>query len=423
MMGPLLQQREHHPAAQSLERRFVFLTNGFGFDAYRDMAFGLFAYCRSLPTDDLAAFQQRAFLNPYGPTSVVSGPLFEQFLSNLSVSLEAIPDTLEPLSDERNLLLDFRSFRRAPVWRFRPDQYLCIDPFFVIEKLDAGFYWSLNKALEAEGEQSTRDFSSLWGYLVEDHVLAVLEHAIPPTTVDLIEAPARVVRSPFYDAPHEEAFDAVVLEGRHAVVIQTKGLFIKASQKYSGTRKPFFKGMAKTFGNRRGGAVEQLLRNIRHAFCIPRTRTMRDFPDTHVRYVWPLVVGLESMIDFGPAVHPLVQRFVRLADRLTPQLDTVICPVVFMQVEDLEVVVEHIRHGDFSLVQCLQAKLGYDRDHLYSFGDFYWGQFVPERALTFRRNAVVRETFDRIAGAALDRFRRGAYRDCTATEFGVTFRR
>jgi hypothetical protein len=85
MMGPLLDACASMPGAAHLEERFVFLNQGFSVDAYRDMAFGVFAYCQSLSTDSLHDFQERALLNPHGTASIVSGPLFEQFLANLSV--------------------------------------------------------------------------------------------------------------------------------------------------------------------------------------------------------------------------------------------------------------------------------------------------------------------------------------------------
>ncbi len=38
-------------------------------------------------------------------------------------------------------------------------------------------------------------------------------------------------------------------------------------------------------------------------------------------------------------------------------------PAVFMTIEELENVAEHIRAGDFGIAECLREKLGTDRDH------------------------------------------------------------
>jgi hypothetical protein len=177
------------------------------------------------------------------------------------------------------LLLDTMPFRRRPIWRVSRQHYLCVDPNFIVEKLAAGFYWAVNAALDSD--ESRYDSSSLWGTLVERYVVEVLRHAVPTTTSSLIAAPTQLVPNPFYLVPREEAFDAVVLEGTHAVVIQVKGLFVRASAKYSGRGRLFYRGIAKNFGNVRGAALEQLSRNIRLSFGIPRLRKTTAFSHLH----------------------------------------------------------------------------------------------------------------------------------------------
>ena len=61
----------------------------------------------------------------------------------------------------------------------------------------------------------------------------MLRHAVPPH---------RLAEHVSYDAPCDEAFDAVVLDGTNAIVFEIKGSFARAEAKYSGQFLPFFRG-------------------------------------------------------------------------------------------------------------------------------------------------------------------------------------
>jgi hypothetical protein len=433
MLGPLLDRHRHHDGAHHLERLFVFLTQGLGFDAYRDVIFSLLAYTQSLSTTSIGDFQARCFINPHGPDSVFSGPLLEQFLTNVCLDLSRVPDEVGDIRDERHLLLDTLVFRKYPVWRATPERYLCFDPYFLVEKLSVGFYWAVNRALGSEGpgpepqvttvkdpdrKKRTHDFSSLWGLLTEDHVCNVLRYSARYDEVSPAERPVTVIEKPHYLMPQEEAFDVVLLDGTNAVVLQVKRSFLTWPERYSGKAKPFFRAMRHTFGYARGAAAEQLLRNIRHAFGLPRERRLPEVPVASVRCVWPVVVFLDPIVDVGLALSPIARRFERLLNRIIPPAYVSLRPVVFIQLEDLEVISEHIRRGDFSLVDCLRAKLGDDRDHVKSFGDFYWGDFAPERGVKFRRNEAIWARYQDIATESLDRLRTD-YRTSSQTPFGV----
>ena len=232
MLGSILEGHKQKPLARELEQLFVFLTGGFSFDAFRDMLFGVFSYFQAASTTSLQQFQQHAFLNPHATNTLVSGTLFEQFLSNLALDFDELPGTVGRIKDERTLLLDLTAFRKRPIWRFSPNRYLCVDPCLLVEKLASGFYWTVNAALDTD--ERRLQFSRLWGTLFEEHVLEMLRHAVPPQ---------RLTENVMYDTPQEEAFDAVVLEDTNAIVFEIKGSFARIEAKYSGQFLPFFKGL------------------------------------------------------------------------------------------------------------------------------------------------------------------------------------
>ena len=417
MLGDILKKKQWMPLAKELEQLFVFMTSGFSFDAFRDMLFGVFSYFQAASTTSLDEFRRSAFLNPHSPGNIVSGPLFEQFLANLSVDFGELPGSVGGVDDERTLMLDLTAFRARPVWRFAPDSYLCVDPCLLVEKLASGFYWAVNQALETADKVETSkrrlEFSRLWGKLFEEYVFEMLRHAAPPQ---------RLSENVFYDKAGEEAFDAIVLEDGDAIVFEVKGLFARAETKYSGRFLPFFKGLSEKFGNQRHCAIRQLAAGVRNTFGLPRRRTISIVPVREIRNVWPVVIVLEPILGLGIASGLLVERFLHRIQKLVSQANTSIHPVVFLDIEDVEIIVQNIRDGDFTFVDCLREKLGHDQAHFYSFNDFYWGQFVPEHKIEFKKNTIIAGEYKDLTEAALARFGAGVYKDCVNTQFGTVFK-
>lgn len=416
MLQDLLALHQTPELARHLDRLFVVLTGGLSLETYRDLTFGLWAYCQSLSTTSILDFQGRAFFNPHGGTPFISPVLYEQLFRNIALDIDALPTAIGPIRNERELLLDHTIFRRYPVWRHDPEHYLCIDSYLLADKLAAGLYWSINHALESDCSV-TGDFSSLWGMLVEDHVLDVLDYAVAPTA-------ARLVKNPRYEKKEdEEAFDAMVLDGRHAVVFQVKGLFARANLKYSGRGNAFFKGLTEKFGNVPGAATYQLSRNIRLTFGIPKPRRLRNLVLDDVRCVWPVVVVLDPILDFELSCRVLAQRFERRAAKIIPRADLTTRPVVFMQVEDIEMLAQHVRDRDFTLVECLQQKSAEDPGHGDTFGAFFEQRFKPSRGLAFKKNAAISRIWEETSEQAMEHFSTGAYRGCTQTPHGAVFPR
>jgi hypothetical protein len=68
MLQDLLALHQAPELARHLDRIFVIFTGGLSLEAYRDLTFGLWAYCQSLSTTSIRDFQGRAFFNPRGGT-------------------------------------------------------------------------------------------------------------------------------------------------------------------------------------------------------------------------------------------------------------------------------------------------------------------------------------------------------------------
>jgi len=120
---------------------------------------------------------------------------------------------------------DHTLLRRYPVWKFGDDNYLCVDPAFIQEKLSSGVYWTVMNGLDADNAER---FARLWGRLFEHYLWTLLESIYPAN---------QVWRSPRYTDNRDEAFDAMVDCGDKLIVCQAKASATRRNPTSAGTQR------------------------------------------------------------------------------------------------------------------------------------------------------------------------------------------
>jgi hypothetical protein len=367
----------------------------------------MFAFYSTLDLESVLKDQGITYLQPQNPKNIVKAEILDRFLALQAVEFENASAVLaEGASDDR-LLSDFTVFRQKPFWRFKDGAYVCVDPAFLMEKLAEGTYWWILDGLGPEDHQESRErrgrFSALWGYVFEDYVDEQLRYAHSAREDSL-----RL--HPYYVKPNEEAFDDVVIDGSDLVVIQCKSEFLAIGARYSGKCQPFFDGLNRHFGSHAGAAAEQLFRNIAFTFGLEgQHRQIRDIPVDKVRKVYPLAIVQEPILGFWLTAKLLVEPFVRHAEDTLWKPDVEVRPAVFMTVEELEGIVEYVRAGDFTLAEFLREKLGFDREHKMSVGQFMNRVFRRSRGLKPRRNEFMAKELEQVKTAWLERLESGVY--------------
>lgn len=421
MLGVHLKNRAtKEPGAAIAERAehvFASTTNGLSFESFRDLTFAMFAFNSGLDLEAVLKDQGVTYLNPKNPKNVIGEEILERFLALQSVEFEKVAAFLASGLPDDRLLSDFTQFRQRPFWKFPDGAHLCVDPAFVMDKLAEGTYWWVMEGLGPETDPESRrrrgDFSSLWGYIFEDYVNEQLRYAHAGREGALRE-------HPYYIKPNEEAFDDVVVEGSDIIVIQCKSAFLPIGARYSGECQPFFDGLDKLFGFQPKAAAEQLLRNIQFTFGVEgEHREIRDVPVDKVRKVYPVAIVQEPLLGFWLAAKLLVEPFVARVQATLWRLDVEVRPVVFMTVEELEGLVEYVRAGDFTLAEFLREKLGTDRDHKMSVGQFLHRVFLPSRKLAGRRNEFLAGVLDEFKSAWMSRIKSGVYGGSGTSEDGA----
>src|SRR5205085_787399 len=145
-------------------------------------------------------------------------------------ALDAIELTAlqKQIGEPRNILpyFDFVVFRKSPLIELSDGSLLCVDPAFLLEKLSAGFYWTIINSLP---EQDRRPAFQAFGYLFEAYVDEVLGGIYPRN---------RYISFADFEKKNEEAFDGIILcPGNHLIVLEYKGSFLTIEAKYSGKVK------------------------------------------------------------------------------------------------------------------------------------------------------------------------------------------
>lgn len=394
--------------ASQLERIFVFIT-GLDFRSFRDMTFAMYGFYWGRK-DEILKKDESVVLDMSDPSSVVGLGSVGGFLRQNSFTLERLSDLLDAPDSGKSFLLDFTVWRMNPIWQIDADRYACIDPAFLLEKLTAGFFWSVMNALGAGGEDEDKErtlaFSRLWGSLFEEYVIKTLVEIFSDGPF------ASLLPRPPYENG-DEAFDAVIDYGKSAIVVQIKGLFVPSAAKSSGEAGPFFTGIHGKFGLEPKAALEQHLRNIQMTFNENKgeRRRVPGFDTASKRTVFPVVVVQDSLLRFGLLCEVLAQDFMKALDAVALMPGLVVRKPVFLAIHELETIVPYVSAGDLTLLDAVETKLREDPEGLLSPLEVFNEYYLKGDRLKRRENSSLEARFAELSQESLARFEAGYYLD------------
>jgi hypothetical protein len=390
------------PFARHVESAFLFAT-GLNFEELLDVTFAVWSYYHVLTIDELIADQRLAHFNPLNVRNVISAKHLHAALDRYAVPFHEIPGLRFGNADSRAFVHDHSALRERPIWKIAEDNYFCVDPAFLQERLTSGIYWTVLKALDHDDGVN---FARCWGKVFETRLWKTLESIFPRD---------RVWRSPRY-RDKNEAWDAAIDYGQTVIVIQSKAGFLPASGKYSGEREPFFQSLEPTFGYAAHAAAKQVCDNLTATFGVTDRRGIPAFGGRQFAEVIPLVLYLEPILKFGLTTRPLAKRFDQWLRQTLFRLGTTVRPLVYMHIDDFNLVAQYLRDGDLSLIEILHEKYQRDRDHVSSFDQFWLENMRPGMRFPVKGNAVTTAEWKTYGEEALGRLRRGDYHPPVETQ-------
>lgn len=350
-----------------LARRFKQLTN-LTIEQYRDFILSILTWYLGLKLEDLdknpnvLKFHRDRIIS----NMVIDKEDFEGFLKIDSITSAGLRNQLTEFNKMQSNILhywDLAVFRRWPLLNLDDIVFICIDPFFLLEKLGESIHHTIRDVLPSDEDKQR--WSSGYGYLFQFYVDSLLKEIYSKEPENFISFPY------FVQKGKNEAFDgiAVVPDG-HLILLEYKGGFLKQESKYSGDLGKLEEDMNKRFGIGERGAVRQLVSNIERLFHSNRNlrshilelmKSQMEIPK--VTEITPVIVVQEQFLRFG-FTWLLKDMFKELISQSNVSAAITINPLQILDIQTLETMRPNLLAGDFRLEQVLKNRGSFDKDQI-----------------------------------------------------------
>lgn len=350
-----------------LARRFNQLTN-LTIEQYRDFSLSILIWYLGLKLEDLdknpnvLKFHRDRIIS----NMVIDKEDFESFLKIDSITSAALQNQLTEFSKMQSNILyywDLAVFRRWPLLNLDDIVFICIDPFFLLEKLSESIHHTIRDVLPSDEDKQR--WSSGYGYLFQFYVDSLMQEIYSKEPENFISFPHFVKKA------KNEAFDGiVVVPDGHLILLEYKGGFLKQESKYSGDLAKLEDDLNKRFGIGERGAVRQLASNIERLFHSNRNQRSQ-IPELmnaqmeipKVTEITPVIIVQEQFLRFG-FTWLLKGMFEELIAQSNVSAAISINPLQVLDIQTLETMRPNLIAGDFRLEQVLKNRGSFDKDQI-----------------------------------------------------------
>jgi hypothetical protein len=329
-------------AGLDIAREFLTAT-GIELDLYRKLTLGLFAWIFADKKGSVH-FDRNDFI----AQSIIQPEEFSRYLQLEAKSIEQFKKKFAT----SKIPLRFRpfDFRSTPFIEFLPDKFVCVDPYFLIERLGSGVYWAI---LDSLPRGKKEHFPGAYGYLFELYVDYILRQF--PVGASCF------VSFPEYVTTPKESFDGLIYypETKHLIVLEYKASRMKVDAKYGGKVREFEKELVKKFvRNKRNAAkglgqianhLERVFHQVKGKREQLQTTDGKPLPFSPqnlaktVEKVSPVLIVQEPAFRGLFAEWLLNQKFEELLKGKSITNAIKINPMMVMHIDDLEGLKPHLR--------------------------------------------------------------------------------
>lgn len=306
-------------------------VNGIRLNEFMYFVFSLVAFyhnCRkSLLNDSNSVFiRKREFLN-----NVKNGALrqnFEHFIDNISTPFDRIKKVIEK-SPDCGLLYGFLPFRKYPIAMINDDDLICLDIYFLLDKLGSGLFWEINGLLD-KNEQG--NYHSLWGSLFETYISFLL-------TDSKYDSKSSVFLKPCYDNSGDEIADVLILHEENLIVMEVKFGLITQESKYGKDVSSLIDEIQEKYEKNKKGEWKgygQLANNINKLFSKHGNYKFERINKNQIKNVIPILVTYENALGapftnfiFNSYFQPLLRKEELIGN-------VVIWPLTLITIEEFE---------------------------------------------------------------------------------------
>ena len=305
---------------------------------YQHLVFSIFAvYWNCSPQEIIRPdpFTNRSLF--FGPNLVPDlAPLYERFQPHTCISIDALKNKAENFPSFKN---EFRLWRQYPLVQISEDQILCVDFYFLLEKLQTGVFWIMRDQLERQCRGDGQKIIALWGDIFEDYTASIIKRAIgcqEPRIENYVIAPK-------YDQRHEEECTDVIIHGDATLILlECKAPLLRGESKFSGNFDTLYAELKDKIIEgeepEKARGIKQLCDAIQSLFHSDEAqrRSIEDIDISNIKKIYPVLILSDRMFSVPCMNWFLNLEFQRLMKDIHPEADLDIKPLAVLTIENLE---------------------------------------------------------------------------------------
>ena len=335
-------------------------ANGITVNEYMYFVFSLIAFyhnCReSLLTDSNSFFiRKEKFLD--NVKNVTLKQSFGHFINNISMPFDKITQAIKK-SPDCSLLYGFIPFRKCPIVAIDDDNLICLDIYFLLDKLGSGLFWEINGLL---GKNERGDYHSLWGSLFEAYVSFLLKDS-------KYASKSSIFIKPCYDNTGDEISDVLIVHEENLIVMEVKFGLITQESKYEKDVNMLIDEMREKYEKNKKGEWKgygQLANSINKLFSKHGNYNFDRIDKNQIKNVIPVLVTYENAFSAPLTNYFFNSYFQPLLKREELAGNVVIWPLTLITIEEFERAI----YMNENLDQIMMLRLENDRGIYFSLND------------------------------------------------------
>lgn len=313
-------------------------ATGLTLQDYQNLVFNLFAVYSNCSPQEIARQDPSRDRSLFYDTTLVPElmPLYESFLRDTCISIDELKDAAKNSSGFKN---EFRLWRQYPLVQISENQLLCIDLYFLLEKLQTGVFWIMRDQLEKQRQGDGQKIITLWGDIFEDYVASIIRRGIDaqvPQVENYLIAPK------YNQGQEEECTDVAIYGVDTLILLECKSPLLRAESKFSGDSDKLYAELKDKIieGERpeKPRGIKQLCNAIQSLFHTEETQrqSIKEIDVSKIKKIYPVLVLSDRMFSMPSMNWFLNSEFRRLLKDIHRVENLEVMDLTVLTIDDLE---------------------------------------------------------------------------------------
>ena len=304
-------------------------ATGLKLQEYQHLIFGIFAFYWNFTSEEIARQDpirdKSLFFNPNAQSPELT-PLYQKLLRHISISMDEVKSLAEECPGFED---EFLLWRKYPLLKISEDRAICVDLYFLLEKLQMGVFWTIRNHLRSSKESGI--FERLWGDIFEGYAASIIERGV---NAQNLSTQGKLLIKPKYDRKQGgECSDIALYNDGTLILIECKATLLSSQAKFSrdfntfyDNIKPVKKGIKQLWN-----AIQRLV-NIRNS----ERFVVKEIDICKVKKIYPVLVLSDQIFSAMYMNWFLDLEFQSLKQRDCLMEDLKVMPLTVLTIMDIE---------------------------------------------------------------------------------------